>query len=272
MKEMTSDEVKKVEILTLEKLNEICKENNITYWLAYGTLLGCIRHHGFIPWDDDIDVIMPRPDYEQFCNLNVWNNSIESLGVRLVTLKNTSDYWRPYACLNDIRTKVIHKVMKDYNDSGVGIDIFPLDGLGKDINNAKRLIKMLHFERELIQSSLYKNPKYVYKDEKNIVKKIFKYILSHSYWKNKLMLCHMEHNAVSYNYRDSIYVGVVYGTFKEIMDKTIFSNTLEEKFEGKLYPIPYGYDQYLTNLYGDYMVPPPVYNRVSHQDATYYWK
>ena len=131
MKKITPEEIKKIQLDLLIQFAEFCKKNNLYYCLAYGTLLGAIRHKGFIPWDDDIDVIMPRPDYEKFCKL-VAEKKIAT------SLQNNSTY--PFVKIIDTRTLVRERFAQK-EEVGIWIDVFVLDG---NFNN--RIINFLHYK------------------------------------------------------------------------------------------------------------------------------
>lgn len=123
MKEISSVALRKIEFDILCDVADFCHQNNIRYYLCGGTLLGCIRHHGFIPWDDDIDIIMPRPDYIRFHSLYNQRQS----HYRVHSLLTDSQWYSTFAEVEDNRTIKVYQGFKK-ESLGVSIDIFPIDG------------------------------------------------------------------------------------------------------------------------------------------------
>ena len=156
MQILSIDEVRKIQIERLQYLEKKCIENNLRYYLAYGTLLGAVRHKGYIPWDDDIDVVMPRADYEKF--LNLMSKDTHSY-IKIVHLDNRKHFFGPYAMLINTQTGMSHNaVRQEYIDGlGVYIDIFPLDGRpeGEELSNMLKKHKQLKVLNSLL---VYKSP------------------------------------------------------------------------------------------------------------------
>ncbi len=115
------DELKEIEKAMLVRLDDICREHGLRYSIAYGTLLGAMRHGGFIPWDDDVDIVMPRPDYEKLLALRFSDGKY-----RILDYRNERHYYYPYAKMIDTRTTLIEHYRVD-RPMGVFIDIFPMD-------------------------------------------------------------------------------------------------------------------------------------------------
>ena len=126
MKKMQLREIKDIELDILIAFNKFCQDNNLKYYLSGGTLLGAIRHKGFIPWDDDIDVCMPRPDYERLMKIfpNIYMNKYK---LKTISRKN---FICPFAKIIDINTRVDFKYLNNI-DKNLWLDIFPIDGLPK---------------------------------------------------------------------------------------------------------------------------------------------
>ena len=120
---LTAEEVASVQLRIFDQFRRVCEANGITYFAYYGTLIGCVRHQGFIPWDDDIDVAVFRDDYEKLLGLD-W----AAEGLRLATYRNTPDFHVSYAKLCDPATVVVEPMLARYTGrDGVNIDIWPLD-------------------------------------------------------------------------------------------------------------------------------------------------
>ena len=128
MKELSIEEIHEGTLGILKKIIEICDEINVNYFLAYGSLIGAVRHGGFIPWDDDLDIVMLRPDYEIF-NQYCLKHERELYPFKLINRKNEKKYPYNIARFNDLRYRDIYENVQEY-DSGMFIDVYPLDGAG----------------------------------------------------------------------------------------------------------------------------------------------
>ena len=125
---LTIDEIKQTELSILDYIDSVCKQHNVRYYLAYGTLLGAIRHKGFIPWDDDIDIYMLRSDYDRFIQLL---SAEKENHYSLLSIYNDSDYFYEFAKVVDNRTSINANNLKAMRNEGVWVDIFPLDNVPK---------------------------------------------------------------------------------------------------------------------------------------------
>ena len=128
-KKLNSDEVKKIELQLLLKFDELCKKHDLQYSLCGGTLLGAIRHKGFIPWDDDIDVMMPRDDFEKLLKLEKTQASDQV--EKLVSWKSGKSIY-PFIKMINTKTVLKEKYLDKEYTTGVWIDIFPIDGMPED--------------------------------------------------------------------------------------------------------------------------------------------
>ena len=262
--ELSAKEVKKIALNILVKFAEYCEKNNLTYVLAGGTLLGAIRHKGFIPWDDDIDVMMPRDDFEKFNRL-VKNAKLgDNIGV---LQQDSSNYYYPFTKLYDDRT--IAKMDDNNSVHGVWIDIFPADNIPADVSQTKKLFRKSRFWRATIISmntDLKNSRGYI----KNIAKVALK-VLSNMVGKKRVLKLATA-NAMTKSNENSEFIGGVlwgYGV-KEKLKKEEFINTTSVVFEGYEFKAPVGWDKYLTGLYGNYMELPPVDKRQTHHITAYY--
>lgn len=247
---MDLQQIQRMELRILEDFADCCDRHQLRYYLAGGTLLGAVRHHGFIPWDDDIDVIMPRPDFEQFIE-TVYGGELGNY--RLVDDYHKNPDANPYAKLENPNVKVKEKIYKDSRN--LWIDIFPMDGMPKEDGELDRhLKKIAKYNYRLWQAQSdaqnLKNPL------KRWAKKIlFFYYRKRGglYYARKMTAC-----AKSYDFDDSEYVGCAVGKYgkKERLKKSEFEGRMLAEFEGKQFYISEGYDRYLRNLYGDYMQIP----------------
>lgn len=268
------DEQKELEIKILDFFVEICNQNNLTYFLAGGTLLGAIRHKGFIPWDDDVDVMMPREDYEKL--LTIFPSH---LYYKLLHFGNTHNYPKAFGTINDSRTfKPEDNIrMKCRHILGVNIDIFPIDNLPNNKDEIhqyfQEVSKMAH--KVFCITYSYGKGKNLWLSIKKIVG-IFIYRLLEFVGIISIDEMINEYNILAqrYNGKETRMCGVtcsyIYGE-GEANVKDDYFPAKRAPFEKKEYNIPANYDSYLRGLYGDYMQLPPIEKRVAHH-ATCYWK
>lgn len=264
MKELSKNEIKTIQLDILQSIHQFCETNNIRYSLAYGTLLGAIRHKGYIPWDDDIDVMMPRPDYERF--IQNYPNFCDRYIVQ--TYNNDDSYYLWCAKVYDNRTEQITFPTK----SGVCVDVFPIDGLPDTLEEVRKYIKMKRklFFRRLVftcrNNSYRPGNKFV-----NAFKYIIKRILVPS---RSAVIKQIEQLYKSYPYSDSNYVGDIIDLFGERgwLKKEIFEDYTIASFENLQVKIIKDYDTFLKARYGDYLQLPPEEERVPGHAAPVYWK
>ena len=261
MKKLTLDEIKKNQLEILLAYDKFCKENNLTYFLCGGTLLGAVRHKGFIPWDDDIDVFMPRPDYEKFLELTSFNPIKENIYTcsPYPCLKKI-DY--PFIKLLDMTTKV-SETGRPKQFMAIWIDVFPVDGISDDINSVKKLVNKLAKLRRWFCSCSQDFS--AAKNFLNLLKRLIPTLILRIYGVNKL--CRKLDSLCKTNpYKNAKNIaGLVWGYgMKECMSKDELKSSVDVQFEGHTFPAPVGWDTYLRNLYGDYMQLPPEDKRVCH--------
>lgn len=256
------EELKAIQLSILDEVTCYCENNGLKYFLGYGTLIGAIRHKGYIPWDDDIDIIMPRPDYERLINsFNATHN------VRQVIAHTLNSYYSlPFAKVYDTRTCLHETMYKDKGVFGVYIDIFPLDGYG-DVNQIKRINRL----------SEYLNAKKAVIDRQRSIKKNIIILIG------KLLLLRksiaqivesMDIIAKTYSYESSNRVKSFFSVYgeNEVCERVLLEETIKAEFEGKEYCVPKNYDAYLRLIYGDYMQLPPIEKRVTHHIFEAWWK
>lgn len=261
MKKLNLEEIKNIELNLLKEFDLFCKQNNLTYFLCGGTLLGAIRHKGFIPWDDDIDVYMPRPDYEKFKSLTKEKPVKENIFTYTYDFSEHKTIY-PFMKLIDTNTLVIEKYVTG-KKTGIWIDIFPIDGLSSDNKLNEKLYKKNTFYKRVFRFCTNKASYTT-----NVVKKVL-LILTKPFFKcvNLTWLCKkFDKTAQTYDYNTAEKAGVTiwgYGS-KEIMIKKELFPVLKIEFENGKFNAPSNYDYYLSHLYGDYMQLPPEEKRVYH--------
>ena len=271
MKKLTTTEVKEIELKMLNSFHQFCEENNLTYYLAYGTLLGAVRHKGFIPWDDDIDIYMIRKDYEYV--INNFNKKIKDETIGVISIKQNDKFYVPFAKIINNKTFVSEKVTEKC-PIGVWIDIFPLDNMSSKYKKALLLIKKVRFFKilNLIKVYTFKGrAKNFYEFlEKTICKLVKKIIF---FIKNKDIITKIDKLSQKYNNEEnSKYIGYVAEFIgNNIMQKEWFKERVLLDFEGYKFWCPKEYDKVLKFCFGDYMKLPPENKRV-HHSVEAYWK
>ncbi len=261
-KQLSIDEIKNCENQILNTFADFCNENNLKYYLAYGTLLGAIRHKGFIPWDDDSDVILPREDYEKLIQLPPEEfPSPYFLQSEFSDGKNNP--YTPYARFCNSNTTVDEHVCERKKvtwNSGVFVDIFPLDGI------CKSKTKLL-FQTKLIKLLTVSHHAYVLNINKKFWIKIIGSILHWPLVKYNTFSAFRRLNRIATwtDYNKAEKVGMIlspgYKLNKLIYNKEFWKQTEWIPFENIEIPVPKEYKKVLEVMYGDYMKFPPIEKR-----------
>lgn len=266
MTQQDLDKVKLIQMEIMDCIHRICVNNGLTYYMIGGTLLGAVRHKGFIPWDVDIDIAMPRADYDQLRKLCVEQTLLDDkyYYCDYLTRKN---YPRPHAIICDKNTRIFmkHDALNHYTEqTGVYIDIFPLDNAPDDEKlrekQTKRLMNLRLFKA-------YRMP-YSYSYKKHIIfahrcVSVALSLVSSVYAVNK----RQQKEMCRYNGEQTkclCSMASQYAYKKQCMPREIYGTPVLLPFERKEYYAPEGYVEYLTRLYGNYMELPPVEKRQSN--------
>lgn len=248
-----------------EWFHNLCESENLTYFAQGGTVLGAVRHKGFIPWDDDVDVGMPRADYEK---LREKAERINKNSRYIVEFPENGKYTYGFCKVYDTQTILIENVRGKIR-RGVYLDIFPIDGIGNTFDESLKKFKKFDRYRDLfrIQSIEVNKRRSLCKNATVVFSRI---ILSCIYNKRKVLNL-IEKNLRSADYNSCEYIVNFFGGWreKEIMKKKWVTEPILWEFEKIKIYIPMDYDAYLTNLYGNYMQLPPIEKRVSHHDYIY---
>lgn len=263
--ENIAEKVREIQLEMALEVKRICNEHNIKYSIVAGTLLGAVRHKGFIPWDDDLDIGMLRSEYDKFikaCEKELRDEYF------LQTWESDLGFALPIAKMRKNGTKFIEKNSANASlHNGIYIDIFPFDNVpvgriklfvqNRSTYLLKRmlLIRMnykLWQENEIVKKILYK------------LLKIFSYIFSVKQIKEILI---KRMTAYNDNYSEKVVAfGGSYGYRKETINKKWLSNLIEIDFENEKLSAPFNYVEYLTYFYGDYLTPPPENKRYNRHD------
>lgn len=257
MQKLTTDDLKEIQVEILDAVNAFCKEHDIHYWLDSGTLLGAIRHKGYIPWDDDIDIGMLRPDFERFLQEFSKESDDGRYYVICNELDSTCPY--PYAKVMDRQT-----LLYEPDETGlklcVNIDLFVYDNAPADDRACKRMYDRRDAYRsmDLLQNRMIGGHGLV----KDFVVFWGYHIFRH--FPTGCFAAKMSENARQYENQQTGYVGN-FTSYTRIMSAIhIFDSFVSVPFEGKMYDAPAGYDEWLTDFYGDYMQLPPEEKRIAH--------
>lgn len=255
MKKIKLKEIQKIELDMLIELDKFCKKNKINYYLGCGTLAGAILEKGFFSWDDDIDILMKREDYEKFIN------SYNHVNYKVLTCNNI-DYYYPYAKMVNTNT-ILYECKNKIKDYGVFIDIFPLD-----YAPSKLYLILLKPLRILMMSTWG-----CYLDNRNIIIKIIYKMLSilTSVFPKNFFAKLINYICKKNNKEKYKLMGVVcfHKHNREIMDKNIFNKNTKVIFEEYKFNTMKDYEKYLNNLYIDYKKDD---NNHGHKHFDAYWK
>jgi possible lipopolysaccharide cholinephosphotransferase len=246
------------ELKLLLAFKQFCEKYKLKYYLCGGTLLGAIRHQGFIPWDDDIDVCMPRPDYEQMIRIVKETQEIDLIAFEL----DNCTY--PYAKLVN-KQIIVKREIEGQDDQFLWMDIFPMDGIPSSLKETESLYRKIHI---LIKSLLLSKTKLGYGS--SLVKKIGKFIVIPllRVYGSRRIACILRRIALSTNYEEAEYAGgVVWGLYGigERMIKADFEKEAYKEFEGNIFPVFSCWHEYLSGLYNNYMELPPEDKQQCHE-------
>lgn len=254
------------QLLLAAELKRICEKHNIKYFMIAGTLLGAVRHKGFIPWDDDMDFAIMREDFAKFlsvCKTELGNDFI------LQDMFSDEHYALPVAKLLLKGTKFTERnASKNKSQKGIFIDIFPYDSIPDDEALRKKHNKSTYFFKRLFlakQGYTIAKKGEVLKNIVYFLLKILSLFVSKNYIRNRLdkELRRYENK----NTKKVAALGGAYGYTKESVERKWFEQTVELPFEDITLAAPKDYIEYLTYFYGDYITPPPEDKRYNRHSA-----
>lgn len=264
MHEIGMEEYKERVLEVLVKIDKICRKNNFTYMLFYGTLLGAVRHKGFIPWDDDIDIVMPREDYYKLGKYIIEHPELE---LNYIDVSNRDDTFYYCAKVCDARTVVNESRFRHIKGYGAFVDVFPLDYLPeKEKERIRYRNKELFWER-VIQHSAEMKPGSGH-SLMQIVRKNLAFYGAKLFDAHDVLL-KMHKRYIKFDEKPTKYMGLPWDGIPYESDW--LKNRIEIEFEGRYFYAPSEIDKVLTRSFGDYMQLPPENERVYKHHLKCYW-
>lgn len=259
-KEISLKELREIQLNILDKIDAFCRELNIRYSLGGGTLLGAVRHKGYIPWDDDIDIMMPRPDYEKFIESfdGVYRN------LKLSTYKNDPKCCKPFARIYDTRTYMRETLQV----IGINVEVFAIDGLPSTEEEIESFFDA--FDKEI--HYLCRSTNYI--GVTGYLLTAIKYCIKRMLYPSRAKAVDRFQRFIStYDFETSKYAASVVGAYrlKEVMPTEVFKKYIDVDFEGRRYMAISGFDSYLSKHYGNYMELPPKEKQISMHTFKAYW-
>ena len=246
----------------LSWFHNYCAENEIRYYAVGGTMIGAMRHKGFIPWDDDIDIAVPRKDYVKL--INAFKETIDGFLLESPYSGNR-DYLYSYSKLYDTSTTLIEKTRTPCK-RGVYIDVFPLDGVGNSLKEAQAAYQKMDKKNMMLmtRTCVIRNDRSWYKNASIILARMIPRVLLD----DKELSISVDRIASRISYEDSVYVANMMGAyrFKEITLREYFGKPKLYQFEGIEIYGPEKADEYLTEIYGDWRQLPPEEKRYTKHD------
>lgn len=270
MTELTLQEIQQESLRILRQVHAFCLKNGIRYSLAYGTMIGAARHKGFIPWDNDIDIYMPRPDYERFCD------NFHAPGLGIISEKDKTCFINFCRVYDTERTLAkVRYPSTDHCEGGIWIDIFPMDGAPDDYSQF--LAKMKHLRRYYIQHSYIRKAiggDINYHDKESLILSFYRN-LTPTKWCLRKVNQILRKGAREYEFgttghwTDYSCIHIGDNNFHLLEEWDHIGST---EFEGEQFCMLEDYDAILRRRYGDYMQLPPEKDRNPKGHDHFYWK
>ena len=265
MRQLSLEEYKQRVLGVLIKIDAICREQGFAYWIFYGTLLGAVRHGGFIPWDDDVDIVMPREDYYK---LGKYIQEHPEHGVNYIDVSNRPDTIYYCAKVCDTSTVLRESVFRPLEGYGAFVDIFPLDNLPDGEEERLRYYKKALRMEQIVQHGSRLRP-FKGDSRKETLLRWAAFLYAHLYDPGR-MIGKMHQLFMENNKTPTRYVGVPWSD--QLFRRELFEEKTELVFEGHRFFAPKNWDEALRASYGDYMQLPEESKRVCSHGLVCYEK
>ena len=254
-------EIQQMELGIMEYIHEVCQKIGVKYFLAYGSLIGAVRHKGFIPWDDDMDICMLREDYEKLQDYLIAHPDER---YEVMSYKNNLNYVYPFMKVQDNYTYLLEEDVRIDSNMGIYVDIFPVDGYEDDADFKNKMTKLI--KKRQLSCYTFKG----ITNTKSLLNSLIRYISIVIFYFTNTNKYVEQIDELAKSRAVVDYEQVDYLIYKD-MNKPVWKREWLEQvivgtFEGKEFMIPKHYHEILTSDYGDYMQLPPLEQRVSHHD------
>ncbi|KXT60657.1 Lipopolysaccharide cholinephosphotransferase LicD1 [Streptococcus oralis] len=254
-------EIQQMELGIMEYIHEVCQKIGVKYFLAYGSLIGAVRHKGFIPWDDDMDICMLREDYEKLQDYLIASPDER---YEVMSYKNNLNYVYPFMKVQDNHTYLLEEDVRIDSNMGIYVDIFPVDGYEDDADFKNKMTKLI--KKRQLSCYTFKG----ITNTKSLLNSLIRYISVVIFYFTNTNKYVEQIDELAKSRAVADYEQVDYLIYKD-MNKPVWKREWLEQvivgtFEGKEFMIPKHYHEILTSDYGDYMQLPPLEQRVSHHD------
>ena len=256
MRKIEIEEYRQILVGVLSTIDRLCNEHHLRYFLCYGTLLGAVRHQGFIPWDDDIDIVMPRDDYNKLAEVICAGH----YGINFIRIETNKDTIFPYGKVCDVRTHVKQKNFREVEGYGAFVDVFPCDYLeeedNKRLKEGKKLLNLFKVAEHSSRVRFNKTDSFI-----TNFKRTFAFVASRPI-STRRVIEKINQRCQKNNKTPNGKLGVVMWGDKLVFTEDDFSCPSEVLFEGKSFRGPQYPEELLEKRYGDWKKLPQVEEQV----------
>lgn len=265
MRAISQEELKELQMSILDYVDAFCKDNRIKYTLSGGTLLGAVRHGGYIPWDDDIDIQLLRDEYDRFTD--IWNRTKDTHPFELISIESGNGIGYVFGKIHNPKTITYVRGLKR---TGVYIDVFPVDKVIDDVDFRTRRNMIKKLKRQESAAFLLSTKSTSHIRLFQVIKCLFLTLgRPRAFFAEKINNVAKCKNSCDAPLVFEMVAGI---KCKKPMPKSIFEEYVVIRFENRSYMAVKDYDTYLTLTFGDYMTPPPIEKRKREHDFIPYWK
>lgn len=268
MQELSPDELKTLQLGVLRYFHEFCVEHNLKYSIYAGTLIGTIRHKGFIPWDDDIDVMMRREEYDKL--IKIYPQENKNKRFKLVSPEIDESLPYTFSKLSDETTVLIEDCLIPHH-IGVNIDIFPIEDLPDDPAERDKIFKKRIRLRKMLDCKIvgWNKSRPLWKNVVLATTRFFLKPISYKKLVADTIALAKKYQGCPGDYCGDVVMGY---NWKEVQKRSNFDEYLLMPFEDGMFYVCKGYENYLRSTFGDYMQLPPPEQRITHHSFKAYWK